>query len=115
MARDADKLLFDMLQAGRNIGSFVTGRTEAGYIDDPMLSSAVERQLFIFAEALTQLRKASPEVAEQIPDSHLVIGFRNLLAHAYFAVDSRRVWDIVVNHLPATLSIVETLLSEKGI
>jgi uncharacterized protein with HEPN domain len=114
MSPEAEKLLFDMAQAGRNVLQFVAGRTGDEYVQDLLLRSAVERQLFILGEALTQLRNADPATAAQVPGHRIIIGFRNLLAHAYAAVDDRRVWDIVENSLPATLAAVEALLPQAS-
>src|SRR5947207_11984944 len=114
MPSESQKLLYDMQQAGRHVLQFVRGRTVEDYLADVMLRSAVERQLFILGEALTQLRQFHPEAAAQIPDQRVIIGFRNLLAHAYAAVDDRRVWDIVENSLPATLAAVDSLLPHES-
>jgi len=112
MAHSAEKLLFDMREAARHVLRFVQGRTEAEYLEDVFLRSAVERQLFILGEALTQLRASDAATAAQIPDERVIIGFRNLLAHAYTAVDDSRVWDIVQTSLPDTLKAVEALLPD---
>lgn len=92
---------------------FVDGKSEADYLADLLLRSAVERQLFILGEALTQLRHRDEQAAGQIPGCHTIIGFRNLLAHAYHTVDDRRVWDIVSNSLPQTQLAVEELLNQS--
>ena len=53
-----------------------------------MLRSAVERQFEIVGEALSQLAKAAPELAAQIPDLPRIVAFRNILRHGYAVVDN---------------------------
>jgi uncharacterized protein with HEPN domain len=104
------KLLFDMQQAGRHVLEFVAGKSEDEYSQDLFFRSAVERQLFIVGEALTQLRQRDITIAAQIPDSREIIAFRNILAHAYDTVNNHRVWQIIQQRLPHTLAAVEALL-----
>jgi uncharacterized protein with HEPN domain len=112
MSRDPRMLLLDMLEAARTIQEWVGGRTEADYLGDLYFRSAVERQLLIIGEALTQLRQTAPDISGTIPDERLVIAFRNLLVHAYSAVDHERVWRTIHQDLPVTLAAVEVLLPD---
>ena len=75
-----------------------------------MLSAAVERQFEIIGEALVGLRRIAPEVAAMIPDISQIIGFRNVLAHAYDDVDSVEVWGTIQNDLPTLRKAVADLL-----
>jgi hypothetical protein len=59
------------------------GKTFADYDADPMLRSAVERQLMIVGEALNRLRRIEPELLASITDSRKIIAFRNILGHGY--------------------------------
>ena len=52
---------------------------------------------------MNSLRKAAPEIAESIPHSRAIIGFRNILAHGYAEIDHNKVYDIVVRHAPELL------------
>lgn len=60
-----------------------------------MLRSAVERQFEIIGEALSQLARADPTLAERVPDLRRIIGFRNVLIHGYDRVDAAAVWRVV--------------------
>jgi uncharacterized protein with HEPN domain len=46
---------------------------------------------------LNQLSKTHPSIASRIPDLAIVVGFRNVLAHDYAAVNNRIVWDLAQN------------------
>ena len=49
--RDDNSYLWDMLTAARAVEGFIRGRTDADYLADLMLRSAVERQIEIIGEA----------------------------------------------------------------
>lgn len=57
------------------------------YLADEKTRAAVERVLEICGEPMNGLYKVAPTIAERIPDSRDVIGFRNILAHGYAEVD----------------------------
>ncbi len=90
--------------------------TAAGSFDefaaDPLLHSAVERQLEIIGEALSQLAKADPAVVAQISDFRRIIALRNILIHSYAKVDHQIIWDIVQQHVPILRREVGALLAE---
>jgi uncharacterized protein with HEPN domain len=112
MRRDAGKWLEDILREGDDALEFLEGRTEADFLADKGLRAMVERKLFVVGEAVSQLRNQFPEVAAGLPDTREIVGFRNLLAHGYFALDHRRVFDIANSALPNLLKKVEELLRD---
>lgn len=114
MQADAAKYLWDARQAAERVQRFVNGKTFADYLVDDLLRSAVERQLEIIGEALGQLRKRFPDVAARVPELARVVGFRNVLAHAYAAVDDMIVWGVVEGSLPPLHAAVLALLDEAG-
>jgi uncharacterized protein with HEPN domain len=75
-----------------------------------MLSAAVERQFEIIGEAFLCLRRIAPEVAAMIPDLPQIIGFRNVLTHAYGDIDSTEVWGNIQNDMPQLQNAVADLL-----
>jgi uncharacterized protein with HEPN domain len=83
MRPDPRKYLWDALRAAELVGQFTSGRLFGDYEADPMLRSAVERQLEIIGEALNQLSKADPQIADKIPDLRRVVALRNILIHGY--------------------------------
>lgn len=70
----------------------------------------VERKLFVVGEAMSQLRSHFPEVAQDLPEVREIVGFRNVLAHGYFALDHRRVYDIATSSLSELLAEAESVL-----
>ncbi|MGQ9657648.1 MAG: HepT-like ribonuclease domain-containing protein [Fimbriimonadales bacterium] len=59
MKPETEKLLTDALEAGRAVLRFVSGRSLGDYENDLMLRSAVERQMFIVGEAISQLVRST--------------------------------------------------------
>ena len=110
MRLEAQKYLFDVQQAANRIARFCEGKKFEDYRSDEVLRSAVERQFEIMGEALSQLAKHAPELAERIKDCRKIIAFRNILIHAYATVDDRIVWGVVEGDLPAlSMSLTELL------
>ena len=74
-----------------------------------MLSAASNASLII-GEALVCLRRIAPDVAAMVPDLAQIVGFRNVLIHAYGDIDAREVWGTIQNHLPRLRAAVADLL-----
>lgn len=87
MAPEAAKYLWDAQAATQRIQRFIQGKSFDEYLADELLRSGVERQFEIIGEALGQLRKQFPDVAEKIAELPRVVGFRNVLIHGYATVD----------------------------
>lgn len=112
MRLEARKLLIDAISAGRAVTQFVSGRNLDDYRADLLLRSAVERQLFVLGEALTQMRSVDPAAFESIPDARRIVGLRNVLAHGYSQIDDARIWDVVQSDLPGTIRALVALEPE---
>lgn len=111
MRPESIKLLADMLTAAQGVRSIVQGRSIEQYRSDLQLRWAVERGFEIAGEALTQLRKIEPAVAESITDYRAIISFRNVLIHGYAVVNPDTTWDIAMTELPILVQEVEQLLA----
>ena len=68
---------------------------------------AVERCLTIIGEAVIRIKKT--EEKEILKNTKEIIGFRNLLIHAYDGVDDAMVWLILINHLPKLRTEIENI------
>jgi uncharacterized protein with HEPN domain/predicted nucleotidyltransferase len=110
ISNQAATFLWDARRAAERILRFSAGRSFDDYLDDEMLRSAVERQFEIIGEAFSGLQRIDASVAAQVPDLRQIIGFRNVLIHAYATVNDRTVWDVVQDDLPRLLTILIQLL-----
>ncbi|MYB77494.1 MAG: DUF86 domain-containing protein [Chloroflexi bacterium] len=110
MPPSAGKYLRDILDAARLAVSFVDGKSFADYESDILIRSAVERQLTILCEAMSQLDHHHQELTTEITDHDAIIGMRIVLVHRYADLDNRRVWDTVSLSLPVLIQEVGHLL-----
>lgn len=95
-----------------DIEHFTEGMDMEAYAADLVVQSAVERKFEIIGEALNRLHQNDPDLAERIPRMREIIDFRNLLAHGYEHVSTRRVWTYASSHLQQLRSVVQALLGE---
>ena len=111
MNADARKLLWGAQQAAERVARFIHGKTFADYRADEFLRSAVERQLEIIGEALSQLRRVDAATAASIAELPRIVGFRNVLVHRYANLDNRIVWGIIETNLDSLRKSLESLLA----
>ena len=115
MPRDLRTYLYDIAEACALVEDFVRGKSADDYARDPLLRSAVERQLEIVGEALSQaLRFHLAALSDRIPEAPRIIAFRNRLAHGYASVVDDVVWAIVETDIPTLRDRIDVLLSELG-
>jgi uncharacterized protein with HEPN domain len=112
MRPDPRKYLWDALRAAERLSRFAHGKSFADYQADELLKSAVERQFEIIGEALNQLSKLSPELAEQIPELPRIVAFRNILIHGYAMVDDALVWQVLIDKRPVLDQALRKLLAD---
>lgn len=109
--RGTKKHLFDIQQAIQSIVTYTQDLDKAAYLADQMIQAAVERKFEIIGEALNRLSRDDDDTLAEIRDYQRIIGFRNILAHGYDAIDQQLVWDAVQNHLTPLSEDVERLMS----
>jgi len=112
MRLESKKYLYDVAHAAALATQFVAGKTFEDYAADPVLRSAVERQLQIVGEALVQLTRTDAATAARISEHSRIIAFRNILVHGYAVIDDRSVWNVLELKLPTLLREAEALLNE---
>jgi uncharacterized protein with HEPN domain len=105
-----------MLDAISQIHEYTAGMAESEFYSARLIQDAVVRNIEILGEAAQNIRKHCPELAEvhaEIPWQD-IYGMRNRLAHGYFEVNYKAVWQVVVRELPIlepTLRVIATNLS----
>ena len=112
--RDREAFLWDMLQAARNIETFIGSKTLDEYESDDLLRSGVERQFLIIGEAASQAVRRFPELQSEIRDIARIIAFRNLLIHGYAVTSNDVVWAIAHDELPHLRGEIEALLGDAA-
>jgi uncharacterized protein with HEPN domain len=113
MQLESRKYLFDVQEAAQLVAGFTAGKDFADYRQDAMLRLAVERAFTMIGEALGQLARRDAGLASRITDLRNIVGFRNILTHAYAHIDDRIVWGIVQSKLPVLIREVDELMQEE--
>ncbi len=98
MSRDYRLYLDDILEAIKQIRSYVEGQDEKSFANDRKTQDAVARNLEIIGEAAKSLPDSFKETTCKI-DWRKITGMRNILVHEYFGINLPIVWDVVQNKL----------------
>ena len=109
MSRDLLLYLEDMLEAGSKATRYVGEMTFEQFVANEMAFDAVVRNLEIIGEAARHVPDEMRERYPDVPWSKLV-GFRNVLAHAYADLDEALIWDTIINKLPSLVAQVQTMI-----
>ncbi|NLS75908.1 MAG: DUF86 domain-containing protein [Chloroflexi bacterium] len=113
MARDdLRKYLFDILAAAQLIDTFTKGKDLDAYLQDPLLQSAVERQLAIIGEAMNQALRVAPSLEQRIHNARRIIALRNRLIHAYASIAHDIVWSTACHDVPILYTEVRAHMLE---
>jgi len=79
------------------------------YLADENLRLTVERRIEIIGEAARRTSEAFRNSHPEIPWKSM-IGQRNVMAHEYDEIDHERVYNLVKQHLPGLVSLLEPLV-----
>jgi uncharacterized protein with HEPN domain len=98
MPREARIYVEDILEAIRRIGSYTENMDFVAFAKSPITIDAVIRNLEVIGEAAGRIadetRAGWPEI-----EWRKIIALRNVLAHEYFGVHTKILWDVVVDKL----------------
>lgn len=101
MPRSVAAYLADIVEACDAIDAVLEGIDLAAYLNRRAVRSSVEREFILIGEAVAGLRRLAPKLAAGITDARVIIGFRNVLTHAYAAVDDDAVYGVATEDLAA--------------
>lgn len=85
------------------------------FSENEMIIDAVVRNFEVIGEAMNNIPN---EIKEKYPDVEWsdAVGFRNVLIHNYFGLDTEAVWDTINENIPELKKhIKQILMSEMGI
>ncbi len=100
MPRSVSAYLADIIDACDAIDAVLRDVGLETYREERAVRSSVEREFILIGEAVANIRRQQPQVAENISHSRMIVGFRNLLAHDYAAVDDETVLGFATDDLP---------------
>lgn len=106
------KLLTDMLVSASAIREIhLASVTFEEFVSNRTIRLAVEREFTIIGEALANLTKTAPYLTARISHARAIVGFRNILVHAYGDLDYEAMWTTVHTDLPLLLAELRSLLA----
>ena len=82
------------------------------FVRNELVYDAVLRNLEVLGEAA---KKVPDSVRARHPtvERRAIAGLRDVLAHAYFALDEATLWDIVAQKVPALAEVLRQILEEE--
>ena len=111
MSRDPRLYLEEILDCITKVMAWTEDQTFESFESDELLRSAVLHKLENMGEAISRLpqeiKAANPTI-----DWRGIGDFRNRLAHGYFDVNNRIVWNLIRNRLPALGVDVSPILAK---
>jgi uncharacterized protein with HEPN domain len=87
------------------------GKTFAEYSGNELLRLAVERAFEILAEALNNVLRMQPELADRITNAPRIISFRNRINHEYWGTVTQTVWSVLHEHVQPLKVEVQAILA----
>jgi len=94
MRRDFKLYVDDILEAIRQIRSYVTDHNQEAFTKDRKTQDAVIRNLEIIGEAAAKIPEHVQANEPEI-DWRKITGLRNILIHEYFGINLPIIWDVI--------------------
>ncbi len=108
MERTLKQFQADILMACDKIAEYVEGYDFKSFAKDAKTIDAVMMELIVIGEASTHF---STEIRERNPEIRWtsVVGLRNFVAHEYFEIDPKKIWDTITVHVPKLKEQIQKL------
>jgi uncharacterized protein with HEPN domain len=108
-SRDPRIVLAEIEEAAAKILAFTHGQTRDEAFADAMRLDAILHNLHVVGEAVKSLPEEVRSRRADVPWREIA-GMRDVIAHAYFALDLGIVWDAIERDVPVLLAAVRHLL-----
>jgi uncharacterized protein with HEPN domain len=97
-----EDFLRHMLGAGERIKRYTLELTKQKFLEDELIQDAVLRNISIFGEAVSNIRREYPEFVAAHPEIpwNVIYGMRNRVIHDYLYVDLESVWQTLEKDIP---------------
>ena len=102
-----------MVDAAKEAVDFLKDQSREVLQHHRMLLLSLVRCIEVIGEAASKITKEFQQKYPEIPWP-LIVAMRNRMIHAYYDVDSDRVWEIVKSDLPPLIIQLEKILSARG-
>lgn len=116
MTRDHTLFVKDILDAIKAVEKFVGTLSYNEFLKDEKTKSAVVWKIQVIGEATKNIPKSIRDDYENLPWKFMA-RIRDKIAHSYFGIDYKIVWQVVTEKLPAIKPAIERMhktLKAKG-
>jgi len=111
MERQIKKLPSDISASISAIDEYLGGKRDfMVFMNDMTVRRAVEREFEIIGEATSKILKLEPNI--EIDRARAIVDMRNVIIHAYDAVDPEIIWKVIVKDLPVLEEEVKELMNK---
>jgi len=112
MRRNYLLYLEDILESTGKIQNYASGLSYEDILKDKMRIDAIVRNFEIIGEASG---KVPHEVRDRYPfvEWKRISDFRNVLAHEYFGIKYKIMWDIIKNKLPQLEKQIKSIVDQE--
>jgi len=111
MSRNLALYLDDIFTSIGKIERYTANMTRKTFVADERTLDAVAHNLQVIGEAVKNIPDDMRDRYPQI-EWRKIAGLRDILAHAYFAIDDEIVWDIVQTKLTALGDCITTMKAD---
>jgi uncharacterized protein with HEPN domain len=101
--RDEEALLRDMLDSAQRIQREIGNTTYDEFVQDETLQDAVVWRLMVIGEAAKLISEATRRTLPNVPFDDMT-GMRNFMAHVYWRIDYKIVWDTATTDVRAVIT-----------
>jgi uncharacterized protein with HEPN domain len=113
MSRDPIDFLLDIEESRIRISDYTAGLGHDEVFSDKMRFDGILHNFHIIGEAVKKLPDALREKHADIPWSEIA-GMRDLIAHAYFALDLGILWQGIQEDIPVLQKSVQEMIASIG-
>lgn len=111
MRREDGATVLDVLHAARKAVEFLGELDLDGFLSDEKTQAAVLHQLLVVGEAVKRLSAGFRDARPDIPWKKIA-GMRDVLIHAYDAVDAESVYETLRTDIPDLVERLRSFASE---
>lgn len=99
-----------MLDAARDVSTYVEGRSRADLDSDSMLLRALVNALQVIGEAAARVSDEGRARVPTLPWGEIV-GTRHILVHVYWGIDADQVWNAAIEDVPVLIKAIDAALA----
>lgn len=113
MKRECRLFVQDILEHIETMERFTTGISYEHFEADIKTNLAVVRCVEVVGEAAKNIPQAIKEKYSRVPWRYLT-GMRDKIAHFYFGIDLKRVWEVATIKLPPLKPLIQQILDDMA-